>query len=356
MVVAAKGALCLVVYVLLGACHSRSPISTPSIVFDRVPRADVGGSDNLGSIEGRVAGVQPGQQIVLYAKSEGLWWIQPFTEHPFTKIQRDSRWKNQTHLGTEYAALVVDQGYKPAQTTETLPVPGGSVVAAAVIKGQGPAPPEIPVKTLRFSGYNWTVRSAASFRGGSYNSFDTENAWTDESGALHLRITRRNQRWMCGEVKLTRGLGYGTYRFMVRDVSHLEPSAVLTLSTWDGVGIEDNGRELDIEISRWGSRDNDNAQYVVQPYYIPLNIVRFGAPPGNLTQSIHWEPGQATFSTATGSREAPTARVVQDHVFTSGVPMAGGDSVRMNLYVFGKGQIPLKNDTEVVIDKFEYLP
>jgi len=26
------------------------------------------------------------------------------------------------------------------------------------------------------------------------------------------------------------------------------------------------------------------------------------------------------------------------------------------VYVFGKGQIPLKNETEVVIDKFEYLP
>jgi hypothetical protein len=55
MVVAAKKALFLMVCLPLGACHSRSPISTPSIVFDLVPQADVGGSDKLGSIEGRVA-------------------------------------------------------------------------------------------------------------------------------------------------------------------------------------------------------------------------------------------------------------------------------------------------------------
>jgi len=43
-------------------------------------------------------------------------------------------------------------------------------------------------------------------------------------------------------------------------------------------------------------------------------------------------------------------------VFTSGVPPAGADSVRLNVYVFGKGQAPLKNGFEIVIDKFEYLP
>jgi len=356
MVVVAKRASLLVVCIVLGACYSRSPSTTPSIVFDGIPRADVGGPDKLDNIKGRVIGFQPGQQIVLYAKSEGLWWIQPFTDRPFTSIQGDSRWKNQTHLGTEYAALLVDQEYKPAQTTETLPVPGGGVVAVAVTKGQGPAPAEAPVKTLHFSGYDWAVRSGASYRGGSRNSFDTANAWTDESGALHLRVTRRNPNWISAEVKLMRSLGYGTYRFRVRDISHLEPSAVLTVSTWDGVGIEDNGHELDVEISCWGFLDNDNAQYVVQPYYIPVNIVRFRAPAGSLTHSIHWEPEQVTFSTAAGSRDAPTARIINEHVFTSGIPRAGGDSVRMNLYVFGQGQIPLKNETEVVIDKFEYLP
>jgi hypothetical protein len=85
-------------------------------------------------------------------------------------------------------------------------------------------------------------------------------------------------------------------------------------------------------------------------------MTRFRLPAGALTNSIHWEPQRVTFSTVEGSPDVSNAHPRNEHVFTSGVPTAGGDSVRMNLYVFGQGQIPLKNETEVVIDKFEYLP
>jgi len=200
------------------------------------------------------------------------------------------------------------------------------------------------------------VRSGGSYRGGSFVPFVPENAWTDDKNALHLRMSRRKSDWGCAEVKLTRSLGYGTYRFTVRDISHMEPEAVLTIFTWDGVGTEDNRRELDVEIGRWGFKDNDNAQFVVQPYYIPLNIVRFQAPAGVLTHSIRWEPGQATFTTAVGSGNSAKQRVIHEHVFTAGVPAAGEENVRINLYAFLKGQIPLQNEGEVVIAKFEYLP
>jgi len=351
-----KGAVLVVACLLLGSC-SRKPVNSgPNVVFDKVPNATLGGPDKLETIKGRVLGAGPGQQIVLYAKSEGLWWIQPFTEKPFTKIENGRRWENETHLGTEYAALLVEPGYRPPPTTENLPGIGFGVVALDVVQGQGPAPTLPPVKTLHFSGYDWTARTAGSYRGGSHNSFDPANAWTDEAGALHLRVTKRGVDWICSEVKLTRSLGYGTYRFTVRDVSGMEPSAVLTLFTWDGVGVEENRRELDIEISRWGNPAYANSQYVVQPYYIPVNIARFAAPPGVLTHSIHWEMGRASFSTAVSTRTAGTPRVISEHVFTSGVPPAGADSVRLNVYVFGKGQTPLKNGFEIVIDKFEYLP
>ena len=69
-----------------------------------------------------------------------------------------------------------------------------------------------------------------------------------------------------------------------------------------------------------------------------------------------WEPGQVTFSTTAGSATSSSARIINQHVFTSGVPSPGGESVRISLYVFHRGQIPLKNENEVIIDKFEYLP
>ncbi len=318
--------------------------------------ADEGDRSKLESIEGRAVGARPGQQIVLYTQSEELWWVQPFTGQPFTKIDDNSRWKSQIHLGTQYAALLVEPGYNPPETAESLPARGSGIEAVAIINGQGPAPAPIAPKILHFSGYDWIVRSAASNRAGTRNSFDPANAWTDERGALHLRIARGQGKWTCAEVKLARSLGYGTYTFVVRDTAQLEPSAVLTLLTWDGLGTEQNRRELDVEISRWGYRENENAHYVVQPYFIPANLVRFRVPGGVLTHSFRWEPGQVTFSTMAGSRDTNGSRVVNRHVFTSGVPPAGGDSARINLYVFNKGEIPLKNETEVVIEKFEYLP
>ena len=99
-----------------------------------------------------------------------------------------------------------------------------------------------------------------------------------------------------------------------------------------------------------GHLDNTNVDYVVQPYYIPANVVAFRVPPGLYTHLFQWEPGKVTFSTIRGGR------VSNRHVFSSGVPSPGGQTVRIALYVFHQGKIPLKNENEVIIDKFEYLP
>jgi hypothetical protein len=249
----------------------------------------------------------------------------------------------------------VEPGFRPPELTESLPVGGPGVAALAIVDDRGTAAIFPPPKTLNFSGYEWALSSASIYRAGSKNQFDPGNAWTDPNGALHLRISGSPGKWTAAEVKLTRSLGYGTYRFKVRDISRLEPSAVLTLVSWDGVGTEQNRSELDVELSRWGYINNDNAHYVVQPYYVPANIVRFRIPAGVFTHSFHWEPGQVTFATAGGSG-GPGTPLLKQHVFTSGVPAAGNESVRISLYVFDKGQMPLKNGNEVVIEKFEYLP
>ena len=170
-----------------------------------------------------------------------------------------------------------------------------------------------------------------------------------------MRISGSPGKWTAAELRLTRNLGYGTYSFQVEDISHLEPSALLTLVTWDGDGTESTRREMDVELGRWGNPDNTNVNYVVQPYYVPSNIVAFRAPPGPYTYSLRWEPGKVTFSTLAGSGNPGGGRVVNQHVFTSGVPSPERQLVRIALYVF-RGHVPLKNENEVVIDKFEYLP
>jgi hypothetical protein len=355
----------LLVYFLLTGCHSPSNNSAPTVAFSKVPAAQeshykidiIEDADYKGDIiEGRATGARPGQRVVLYAKTDGRWDVCRQSGLPFTDIKADGRWKAAVHLGIQYAALLVDPTYNPPEQTESLPIVGNGVVALAVVNGEGTAPVYPSPKILHFSGYDWTTSTGPIFRAGSRNFFDPANAWTDERGALHLRISGSPEKWTAAELKLTRSLGYGTYRFQVRDVSHLEPSALLTLITWDGVGTESNRRELDVELGRWGYVDNTNVHYVVQPYYVPANFVAFRAPPGAYTHSFLWEPGKVTFSTSAGSSNTDAGRVIDQHVFTSGVPLPGGESVRIALYVFHQGQVPLKNETEVIIDKFEYLP
>src|ERR1700756_2448957 len=354
----------LLMYFVLTGCHSSSINSSPTVAFSKVPAAyqespyktDITESDyKTDIIDGRVTGARPGQRIALYAKTDGRWGLCRQSGQPFTNIESDGRWKASVHLGLQYAVLLVDATYDPPEQTESLPIVGNGVVALAVVNGEGPAPVLPSPKTLNFSGYEWTTSTGPIFRAGSRHLFDPANVWTDERGALHLRISGSPGKWTAAELKLTRSLGYGTYRFQVRDVSHLEPSALLTLTTWDGVGTESNRRELDVELGRWGYLDNDNVHYVVQPYYVPANFVAFRMPAGAYTHSFRWEPGQVMFSTVARSGDRG-GRLINRHVFTSGVPSPAGKSVRIGLYVFHQGKIPLKNENEVIIDKFEYLP
>lgn len=93
------------------------------------------------TIKGRVIGAQPGQQIVLYARAMNdygqlIWFVQPLVLDPFTKIQSGSKWRNTTHPGAEYAALLVEPEFQPPWKTPVLPTQG--VVAVAITQGWPP--------------------------------------------------------------------------------------------------------------------------------------------------------------------------------------------------------------------------
>ena len=339
---------------LLG-CHSQKFDATPTIEFTQVPPAAQGGRERVDRIAGRVKGYRPGQQIVIYAHS-GPWWVQPWPDQALIPIQADSTWSTSTHLGFEYAALLVEPGYRPSPTLDVAPTQGGSVVSLTIVKGVG-TPQLAPTKQLQFSGYEWRVRTIASDWGGLNNLYDGDNAWTDASGALHLRIKKNGDRWSCADLALTQTLGYGTYSLVVRDTTHLEPAAVLSMSTFDEEGGDQHYREMDVEMGRLGDASNkNNAQYAVQPFYVPGNIAPFRVPSGTLTHSMHWESGRASFKTARGSSMDAGAPLVSEHVFTSGVPSRGKEVVVLLLYVVASDKSPLQKEQEVVIEKFEYLP
>lgn len=304
-------------------------------------------------IEGSVQGAKGDEQIVLYAHS-GVWWVQPLADHPRTSIQPDGKWKNSTHLGTDYAALLVDSGFTPPPRMLTVPDLGNGVIAVAIVPGSSSTP--VAKKMLHFSGYDWIVRSAGSDRGGEPNNYDPDNVWVDGSGYLHLRMANVNGKWSCAEVFLARSLGYGTYRFAVQDSAHLSPSAVVGLFTWDDIRSQDYRNELDIELSRWGDPKSKNAQYVVQPFYVAENVSRFVVSPGMVTHAFRWEPGKVSFRSFQGEGRDPMARPFNGHVFISGIPTPANETVHIDLYEYHHSKNPSPQPVEVVIEKFEYLP
>ena len=341
--------------ILLSGCYSQKGKQIPSIEFTKIPPAAQGGRERVDTIAGRVRGYRPGQQIVIYAHS-GTWWVQPWPDQALIPIRADSTWSTSTHLGFDYAALLVEPGYRPSATLDVAPTQGGSVISLKIVKGVGP-PQLAPTKPLQFSGYQWQVRTIASDWGGLNNLYDGDNAWTDASGALHLRIKKKEGRWSCADLALTQSLGYGTYTIVVRDTTHVEPAAVLNMSTFDEDAGDQHYREMDVEMGRMGEATNkNNAQYVIQPFYVPGNVAPFKVPPGTLTHSMHWESGRVSFKTVRGSSMQSVAPVVSEHVFTSGIPSRGKEVLVLLFYVVASDKSPLQKEQEVVIEKFEYLP
>ena len=340
---------------VLGGCHQgQKQNAVPKISFTQVPQWNDGDQNEADVIEGIVSGARPGQRMVLYSRCGTLWWLQPLLTSPFTAVLPDKAWRNEVHLGTDYAALLVDPSYHPAAILRGLPKPGAAVAEVAVAHGQEKSSSFF----VKFSGFNWRVRFRPSDRGGTVNPYNPDNVYTDEAGALHLQIVNRDQRWTCSEVKLTRSLGYGTYSFTVEDTSSLEPAVVFNIFTWDYATDQQNNREVDINITRWGEPENKNAEFVLQPTFVPSNVSRFVAPAAKLKYTIAWEPGRVAMSAsrASASRGAPP---LFRHVFASEVPTPGSESIRMALYIYSNPKLKLsglQHRAEVVVDRFEFLP
>ena len=340
----------------LTACHKTAQPSLESTIsFTQVPQRDSGDLNQEDVIEGIVSGSHPGQNMVVYSKTGGLWWLQPRLNSPFTPILPGGVWRNEVHLATDYAALLVDSTYHPAAVLAELPKVGRGIETVAVSAGQERSSSFF----VSFSGYQWRARKVPSSRGGTRNLYDPNNVYVDQSGALHLQIVNRNNQWTCSEVNVTRSLGYGTYVFTVEDTSNLDPAAFFAIFTWDHSSKQGNHGEFDINVSRWGDpqNENENGQFVVQPAFLPLNLSRFKAPGGKLQHTIVWEEGRVTMLTSQVSGKE--SRMVSKHVFTDEVPRPGDESLRMALYAYSdpNHKLPaIRQRAEVVVDHFEFLP
>jgi len=138
-------------------------------------------------------------------------------------------------------------------------VPAALVLAAALPAAQA-------ATTLKFAGYNWTVREGGG--GPGPNNWSAANAWVADDG-LHLRISHTNGQWACAEVTMAGDkLGFGRYQFQVDGRPDLfDRNIVLGLFNYTTPKLGPDGtNEIDIEFSQWGdASDNKRLNWTVYP-------------------------------------------------------------------------------------------
>jgi hypothetical protein len=133
-------------------CHSQKSTDSPSLELTKIPPAAQGGRERIDTIAGRIRNAHPGQQIVIYAHS-GTWWVQPWPDRAFNFHPSRLYLSTETHLGFEYAVLLVDPECHPLPTLDVAPTQGGLVALVKIVKGTG-TPQFAPTGSLKFSGYD----------------------------------------------------------------------------------------------------------------------------------------------------------------------------------------------------------
>lgn len=222
-----------------------------------------------------------------------------------------------------------------------------------------------PERVITFSGFDWLVKSSHNTITGSmapgdnYFSDSMENVWVDKNGWLHLKITKKNGKWYCAEVTLTKPLGYKRYIFQVNSrVDLFHPNVVGGLFTYlDGT---DNAEEIDIELSRWGDNKKANILYAIQPSDSigNANSFRLDLNGDASTHQFDWKSGNVVFKSFHGHyTSTPTdSKLIVDEWNYSGeyVPADANGKVHINLWLFQRQKIDPNDhlETELVINSF----
>ena len=225
-----------------------------------------------------------------------------------------------------------------------------------------PAPDPEP-RTIRFSEYDWWVKSSDTPVGPGPNMFSdsNNNVWVDESGRLHMKIIHYGNYWQCAEIVSRESFGYGMYSFtLASDPATLNENVVLGLFTWDD-RPEYAHREIDIEFSRWEKPENKNAQFVIQPWDFPGNIHRFDIQTNNSrsTHSFDWQSNRIIFTSSSRDCIPPSCKTdtIQEWEYSgNSIPHAGGENARINLWLIS-GKPPTDGkDTEFILEAFRFVP
>jgi hypothetical protein len=223
-------------------------------------------------------------------------------------------------------------------------------------------------RIIEFSGYQWRAKDGGPYGpGNNYFSDSEENVWVDTNGWLHLRITKRDDRWHCPEVALVDPLGYGDYIFKtVGRIDQLDPNVILGLFIWEyqesyaGAGEANVANEFDIEFGRWKDPERENAQYVCQPWQMPGNEHRFEMTLHHEDQKTShgflWYPSGIACRSWFGHDDQPQDSMIIHNWFYAGKDIPRHSQARVHINLWCIDEPPSDGqEHEVIIAGFRHV-
>jgi hypothetical protein len=151
-------------------------------------------------------------------------------------------------------------------------------------------------------------------------------------------------------------LQYGTYTISIESqVDVLDKNVVLGFFSWDSDAPQYNYREIDIEFSRWGEDNAQNAQYVIQPWTVSGNRYRFYLNQAglNTVHQFEWQPDHVQFDSWDGNSASLQSWTYGN---MASIPPAGAGNARINLWLLN-GMAPSDGQkVEVIIKSFQFTP
>jgi hypothetical protein len=280
-------------------------------------------------LSGHAYNVDPATTKAVIYVFTNQWYVQPFVDAPFTNISANGSWTSFTHSWDSIAILLVDPAnYTPVATETTDPTLDPGVIAST----------EYPA--LNFSGRTWGIKVTGNSQFGPGPNYWSNNSSVVKTApdGLHLKISRIDNLWRCGEVYLLQSLGYGTYTVQVSSrLDQLDQNTVAAPLFIYAAAAAD--QELDNEYSGAGGLIPNpyNAQFVVQPFTVPGNIVQYVQPSSaQFTSQMEWRADHVTFTSWNGWASVPASGdIINQWTYTgSDIPPPGQERVHINLWLF----------------------
>ncbi len=339
------------------ACFTQT---NPSIQYTFLPEWG-----NTSLLQGKVQNTTinyRGVAVYIFAEEAGGWWTKPFASNPVTPIQADSTFTANIVTGgvdqfaTKVIAFLIPLSFNPPILS------GGDLPGELLSYPYTVSCRPHGDRTISWSGFDWIVKKSIGSSlmplGPGPNIFNDNDSmvWVDNQGRLHLRIAKNGNDWHCSELICKTSQGYNRYRFDVGSrVDLLDPNVIVGIFTWDDCSQfaqppDNYFREIDFEFSRWGNPNNDNSQYVIQPWNISGNLHRFNMNLTGIDHSVHlfdWKAESLTFQSEWGSNS-------HSWKFTNStaIPAPANENVRINLHLLNGAPPSNQINAELILNSF----